>query len=59
MQGSYSYSFGRQTWYQRSLREDWFYVPGTGGPDHSFKVNWAYELPFGQGKKWGRAPGAG
>jgi hypothetical protein len=53
VQGSYSYSFGRQTWMQRSLREDWFYVPSTGGPDHAFKLNWVYELPFGQGKPFG------
>jgi hypothetical protein len=52
VQGSYIRSFGRQTWTQRSLREDWFYIPSTGGPDHSFKVNWAYELPFGQGKQF-------
>jgi hypothetical protein len=57
MQGSYSYSFGRKTFMQRSLREDWFYVPSTGGPDHAFKLNWAYELPFGQGKQWGASAG--
>ena len=53
VQGSYAYQFGRKTWTQRSLREDWFYVPSTGGPDHAFKVNWVYELPFGPGKKFG------
>jgi hypothetical protein len=52
MQGSYIRSFGRKTWGQRSLREDWYYQDSTGGPDHSFKVNWAYELPFGQGKTY-------
>jgi hypothetical protein len=26
IQGSYVYQFGRQTWSQRSLREDWFYI---------------------------------
>jgi len=54
VQGSYQYSFGRKTWAQRSLREDWFYIPSTGGPDHTFKVNWVYELPFGRGKPFGR-----
>jgi len=55
VQGSYQYSFGRKTWLQRSLREDWFYVPSTGGPDHSFKINWLYEMPFGRGKTFGRS----
>lgn len=53
VQASYGYAFGRKTWAQRSLREDWFYVDSTRGPDHQFKVNWTYELPFGQGKRWG------
>ena len=53
IQGSYTYAFGRKTWSQRSLREDWFYVDGTGSPDHSVKANWVYELPFGRGKKFG------
>jgi len=53
VQGSYSYTFGRQTWTQRSLREDWFYIPSTGGPAHAFKVSWVYELPFGRGKAIG------
>jgi hypothetical protein len=50
---SYQFSFGRQTWTQRSLREDWFYIPSTGGPIHSLKINWVYELPFGHGKPIG------
>jgi len=53
IQGGYDHQFGRKTWAQRSLREDWFYVPSTGGTDHTFKLSWVYELPFGQGKKWG------
>ena len=53
IQGSYVYQFGRQSWSQRSMREDWFYVPSTGGMDHTVKANWVYELPFGRGKKWG------
>jgi len=53
IQGSYMYQFGRRTWNQRSLREDWFYIPSTGGSDHAVKANWVYELPFGRGKKYG------
>lgn len=59
VQGGYDYQFGRKDWAQRSLREDWFYVPSTGGPDHTFKLSWVYELPFGQGKKWGSGSGGG
>jgi Carboxypeptidase regulatory-like domain len=57
LQGNYQHSFDRQTWMQRSLREDWFYVPSTGGPDHSAKFNFAYELPFGSGRKLGSGAG--
>jgi hypothetical protein len=53
VQSSYNYSFARKSYQQRSLREDWFYVDSTGGPDHTFKVNWVYELPFGRGKAIG------
>jgi hypothetical protein len=55
--GSYLYSFGRQTYSQNSLREAWYYLPSGGGPIHSLKGNWVYELPFGQGKKWGSGSG--
>jgi hypothetical protein len=53
VQANYAYSFGRKTWTQRSLREDWFYIPSGGGADHTFKINWVYELPFGKGKAIG------
>lgn len=50
VQANYQYAFGLKDWVQRTLREDWFYVNGTGGPDHSLKFSWTFELPFGQGK---------
>ncbi len=53
IQGSYAYQFGRMSWSQRSLREDFFMVPSTGGQTHAAKANWVYELPFGRGKKYG------
>ena len=53
IQGNYVYSFGRKSWTQRSMREDWFYIDSGGGADHSFKLNWVYELPFGRGKAIG------
>jgi hypothetical protein len=49
---NYAYAFGRKTWNQRSLREDWFYLDSGAGSDHTLKGNWVYELPFGQGRKF-------
>jgi len=57
IQSSYQYSFGRKTWSQRSLREDWFYIDSTGGPVHSFKANWVYQLPFGRGRSFASGVG--
>jgi hypothetical protein len=54
---AYAYSFGRKASYQPSLRQEWFFDDSANGPDQSFKANWAYELPFGQGRRWGSGAG--
>jgi hypothetical protein len=59
VQGSYQRQFGRKSYTQRSLRENWFYIDSTGGPVNSFKANWVYELPFGQGKPFGGGASSG
>jgi hypothetical protein len=53
IQANYAYAFGRKTWRWPSLRQDWTYIDSGGGSDHTFKANWIFELPFGQGKKFG------
>ncbi len=60
VQGSYVFSRS-YTWTQPTLRSglmgginnDILQSGSLGGVDHAFKVDWIYELPFGQGKKWG------
>jgi hypothetical protein len=57
VQGSYAYQLSRSDYAWYSLRDDWSYVPSTGGPKHGLKFNWVFELPFGQGRKWGSGAG--
>jgi hypothetical protein len=53
VQGSYNYGV-RSTWSWPSLRDEtWHLIPSTVGPDHAVKINWVYELPFGQGRRFG------
>jgi len=57
VQTNYAFAFGRQTWQQRSLREDWFYLDSGAGSDHTFKASVLYELPFGHGRAFGAGSG--
>ena len=56
-----SYVFGRAlTLQSNSLRAGWSRVLdiGTeGNVTHAFKTNWTYELPFGQGRRFGNDAG--
>jgi len=52
-----SYVFGRayisQFYSFRRPRAEVLDSGDEGGVTHAFKANWVYELPFGQGKRWG------
>ena len=51
---SYQRQFHTLTNIWQSLRDaEPQYMDGTGGPVHAIKANWVYELPFGQGRRWG------
>jgi hypothetical protein len=50
VQGSYQYIIRSDTTSFYSLRQASGFYSMTGAARHSLKVNWAYELPFGQGK---------
>jgi hypothetical protein len=52
VQGSYQYIARSEQTTNYSLRYPGQYVTAAA-PTHSIKANWMYELPFGQGKKWG------
>jgi hypothetical protein len=52
VQGSYQYVMRSQTTSFYSVRLPGEYTD-TAVPAHTIKANWSYELPFGQGRKWG------
>ena len=52
VQGSYELS-NADTWNRPTLREDFGSQLSNLNVDHAIKLSWVYELPFGQGRKWG------
>ncbi len=50
---SYQRQFAVKSNNWRTLREDWYWRDSTSAPVHALKGNWVYELPFGQGRKFG------
>ena len=51
-EGSYSFARGYTSQFY-TLRQAPEEVTNTRVPRHVLKINWVYELPFGQGKRWG------
>ncbi len=58
IQGSYQYIIRAESSSYFTLRTGPEMVKQSS-PVHAVKVNWSYELPFGQGKKWGGSASRG
>ena len=56
VQGSYQYVMRSDQTSFYTLRTLGQYTR-TSTPSHSLKINWAYELPFGQGRRWASGVG--
>jgi hypothetical protein len=52
LQGSYVWGKA-YTWDRPTMRNDFVDILATNGVDHAIKLNWVYQLPFGQGRKFG------
>jgi hypothetical protein len=59
VQGSYQYIIRAQAMSFYSLRSASGVEVDTNAPLHTLKVNWVYELPLGQGKRWAGGVGRG
>ncbi len=58
---SYVYGKAYQTnrYSLRLARQETLDTGGEGGVTHAFRMNWVYELPFGQGRRFGSGAGRG
>ena len=54
------YTYARGEWGEfYTLRTGAESIPRANTPRHAYKVSWVYELPFGQGKRFGGGVGSG
>jgi hypothetical protein len=56
MSASYAYAKGSGSYFY-TVREERERGKSTGVVPHAFKINWAYQLPFGEGRQFGKDAG--